>query len=474
MGKAAVSGFWPSLREREVALPPVTAVPTTLSEIPATTRAVEAIQASTPRLGVFAVDGVIVVAAAIAAGATATVAAAAAAAFVLVGWLTNLYAERSTVDAQGVSWYLRHLPYALLAVASALVLAGHRGTALLAPVAGAALALIVVRSMAWVLLASHRRRHEGLREALLVGAPDRTQAIARRIDAFPEAGLRVAARYSPANTNGERSRARALLRSGAIRHILIAADAHDEALLEECLAWSGSSPVDVHLALPVGARSGHVSGIGDLSVVSIRRARATRRLHWGKRLVDILGSAALILFLAPVFLLVSAAIYIYDGRPVIYRQRRVGLNNREFTIWKFRSMVGGADQLTDRYADANMASGLLFKLPDDPRVTPIGNLIRRLGVDELPQLFNVLMGDMSLVGPRPLPVDPDEFDAVASKRHRVRPGITGPWQVAGGHTVGYEDMIKLDLAYVDTWSIKRDLWLLLMTIPTVVVRRSAY
>jgi exopolysaccharide biosynthesis polyprenyl glycosylphosphotransferase len=337
-----------------------------------------------------------------------------------------------------------------------------------------AAALTLTRSMAWLLLARHRRRGQGLREALLVGAPERTQAIARRVDSFPEAGLRVAARYSPANTNGERSRARSLLHSGAISHILVAADAHDEALLEECLAWSGSHPVEVDLMLPVGAHSGHMPCIGDVGAVSIRRARATRRLQWGKRLIDIVGSAAMLLFLAPVLLLVSAAIYVYDGRPVIYRQRRVGLNNREFTIWKFRSMVVGADQLTDRYADANVASGLLFKLPDDPRVTPIGSLIRRLSLDELPQLFNVLMGDMSLVGPRPLPVDPDAFDDVASKRHRVRPGITGPWQVAGGHTVGYEDMIKLDLSYVDTWSIRRDLWLLMMTIPTVLVRRSAY
>jgi lipopolysaccharide/colanic/teichoic acid biosynthesis glycosyltransferase len=121
-----------------------------------------------------------------------------------------------------------------------------------------------------------------------------------------------------------------------------------------------------------------------------------------------------------------------------------------------------------------MANGLLFKLPDDPRVTPVGNLIRRFSIDELPQLVNVLVGDMSLVGPRPLPVDPDEFDAIAAKRHCVRPGITGPWQVGGGHALGYDDMIKLDLGYVDTWSLRHDLWLLLMTIPTVLVRRSAY
>jgi lipopolysaccharide/colanic/teichoic acid biosynthesis glycosyltransferase len=224
--------------------------------------------------------------------------------------------------------------------------------------------------------------------------------------------------------------------------------------------------------LPVGTQSGHAARIGDLAILALRRAHASR-LFWGKRLIDIAGSALLLLFLAPVLLLVSLAIFLYDGRPVIYRQKRVGLDNREFTIWKFRSMVVGADRLTDQYASANVANGLLFKMAGDPRVTPIGSLIRRLSLDELPQLINVLMGDMSLVGPRPLPVSPDDFDETAARRHAVKPGITGPWQVAGGHTVAYDDMIKLDLAYVDTWSLRKDLWYLAMTIPTVLVRRSA-
>ena len=137
-------------------------------------------------------------------------------------------------------------------------------------------------------------------------------------------------------------------------------------------------------------------------------------------------------------------------------------------------MFPGADQLTDHYAGSNVADGLLFKLPDDPLVTPVGNVLRRLSLDELPQLVNVLLGDMSLVGPRPLPVEPDEFDPLAQRRHWVRPGITGPWQVSGGHLLDYEDMIKLDLAYVDGWSLRRDLWLLVMTVPTVLVRRSPY
>jgi lipopolysaccharide/colanic/teichoic acid biosynthesis glycosyltransferase len=159
---------------------------------------------------------------------------------------------------------------------------------------------------------------------------------------------------------------------------------------------------------------------------------------------------------------------------VFYRQWRVGLDGRQFRIWKFRSMVPDADTHTEDLLHANVANGLLFKVPDDPRVTPVGSLIRRLSIDELPQFFNVVTGDMSLVGPRPLPVDPDEFNGSARRRHNVRPGITGLWQVAGGHVVDYDDMIKLDLAYIDGWSLRQDIALLLMTVPAVLVRRSAY
>ncbi|MBV9410557.1 MAG: sugar transferase [Acidimicrobiia bacterium] len=471
MGKAAVSGFWPSVRRHDprasLVVAPVDA-PTKLSR---SARAIEDVHASAPRLGVFVLDGLIVLAACLLAGATAAAAVAAVAAFLAVGRLTNLYSDRS-LDAQGLSWYLRLLPYPLLAVATALVVAGHHGTSLLGPVLGVGLALTAVRAAAWFSVSARRRRREGLTGALLVGDPSRTHNIARRIKAFPEAGLQVAATFAPTNTNGERSRARGLLKSGAVSHILVAADAHDEALIAECLSWTDGRPVEVHLVLPVGVQPSHGSRIGDLSVLTLRRANASR-MFWGKRLIDILGSALLLLFLAPVLMLVSLAILLYDGRPVIYRQKRVGRDNREFTIWKFRSMVVGADKLNEQYASDNVANGLLFKLPGDPRVTPVGSMIRRLSLDELPQLVNVLKGDMSLVGPRPLPVDPEDFDEIASRRHRVKPGITGPWQVAGGHTVAYDDMIKLDLAYVDTWSVRKDLWYLAMTIPTVLVRRSS-
>src|SRR5205085_5498921 len=146
-------------------------------------------------------------------------------------------------------------------------------------------------------------------------------------------------------------------------------ESHDELLVQELVRWTNGHAVDIAIVLPVGAATSGMARIGDLGVVPVSRMGARRRTLWAKRSFDMLVSALLLLLLAPVLAVVSLAIYLYDRGPVIYRQRRVGLDNREFTIWKFRSMVPGADHLADHYASANMASGLLFKLPDDPRVT---------------------------------------------------------------------------------------------------------
>jgi exopolysaccharide biosynthesis polyprenyl glycosylphosphotransferase len=443
------------------------------TEGPRGVRVAEAYHGAAPDLAVFAVDAIAIgVASALAGGSR--VAMVAAAAFLFVGGLTRLYDRRTAVDAQGAAWFLRRLPLPLLAVCGALVIVGHSRSELLVQTAAVAIAVSVPRGLVWMGIARSRRRQHGLHAALAVGVASRTSELVRRLEAFPEAGLQVAATYAPATANGERARIRALLQSGAVTQILIAAESHDEALVQELVRWTGGHAVDIAIVLPVGARATGMARIGDLGVVTIARTGQRPRVLWAKRSFDVLASALLLLLLAPALAAVSLAIYLCDRGPVIYRQRRVGLDNREFTIWKFRSMVPGADHLTDHYASANMASGLLFKLPDDPRVTPVGELIRRLSIDELPQLVNVLKGDMSLVGPRPLPVEPEEFDPDAARRHSVRPGITGPWQVAGGHVLGYDDMIKLDLAYVDGWSLRRDLWYLAMTIPAVIVRRSMY
>jgi lipopolysaccharide/colanic/teichoic acid biosynthesis glycosyltransferase len=191
---------------------------------------------------------------------------------------------------------------------------------------------------------------------------------------------------------------------------------------------------------------------------------------WQKRVFDVALASVMLLVLLPVLLVVALAVKLGDRGPVFYRQRRVGFGGETFEIVKFRSMTPGADRLMVDLRGRNVSDGLLFKVVGDPRVTPVGRIIRRLSLDELPQLWNVLWGDMSLVGPRPLAVEPDSFSTLEHHRHLVRPGITGWWQIAGGNRLGYSQMISMDLRYVREWSIGLDIRLLARTIPALLDR----
>jgi exopolysaccharide biosynthesis polyprenyl glycosylphosphotransferase len=194
-----------------------------------------------------------------------------------------------------------------------------------------------------------------------------------------------------------------------------------------------------------------------------------------KRALDLLITVPLIVLLLPAGLLIAAAIVVDSGFPVFYRQTRLGRENRPFTILKFRSMRVGADSERQRLRERNEASGPLFKIRRDPRVTRVGAFLRKWSLDELPQLLNVLAGRMSLVGPRPpLPEEVEQYSEKQLKRLRALPGITGVWQVSGRSELGFEDMVKLDLYYVDNWSIWMDLSIMLLTLPAVLSSRGAY
>ncbi|MFS8586754.1 MAG: sugar transferase, partial [Acidimicrobiia bacterium] len=185
--------------------------------------------------------------------------------------------------------------------------------------------------------------------------------------------------------------------------------------------------------------------------------------------IDRVGAALLLVLLAPVFAVVAVAVKLSSPGPVLYRQERVGQYGRTFEFLKFRTMVTEADAQLAQLAAANESDGLLFKIREDPRVTRVGRFLRRTSLDELPQLWNVLRGDMSLVGPRPLPVDAEEFEGDARRRLRVRPGITGLWQVSGRSELGWEETVALDMYYVDHWSLAMDLAILART-PLAVLR----
>jgi len=194
-----------------------------------------------------------------------------------------------------------------------------------------------------------------------------------------------------------------------------------------------------------------------------------------KRLIDFVGASALLVFLLPVFAIVAIAVKLDSDGPVFFGQWRAGRDLRPFRIWKFRSMRTGAEAERDALVDARGDVQPLFKLADDPRVTRVGRSLRRWSLDELPQLWNVVRGDMSLVGPRP-PL-PDEVRADGLRqalRLRVRPGVTGPWQVGGRSDLPYREGIARDLAYVRDWSIAGDLGILVRTPWAVLTRRGAW
>jgi exopolysaccharide biosynthesis polyprenyl glycosylphosphotransferase len=189
-----------------------------------------------------------------------------------------------------------------------------------------------------------------------------------------------------------------------------------------------------------------------------------------KRSLDILFSLVFLILFSPVFLAAAVAIFFTSEGPIFYLQERVGLNKRRFRMYKFRTMLPNAEKMMDQLERLNEASGPVFKIKNDPRITRVGKILRRTSVDELPQLLNVLRGDMSLVGPRPLPVRDYEGFSEDWQRRRfsVRPGITCLWQIAGRNSIPFEQWMRLDLQYVDEWSLWLDLKILARTIPAVL------
>jgi exopolysaccharide biosynthesis polyprenyl glycosylphosphotransferase len=194
-----------------------------------------------------------------------------------------------------------------------------------------------------------------------------------------------------------------------------------------------------------------------------------------KRVFDLLVATVVVVVGLPLWLLIAAAIKLDSRGPVFYRDRRVGLGEREFEMIKFRTMLSGADRLQDKLETRNEASGPLFKIRDDPRVTRVGALLRRFSLDEVPQVLNVLRGEMSLVGPRPLPIrDYEKLQPWHRKRYNVLPGITGLWQISGRSELTFDDLVRLDFYYLENWSIWMDITILLKTIPAVFGQRGAY
>lgn len=195
----------------------------------------------------------------------------------------------------------------------------------------------------------------------------------------------------------------------------------------------------------------------------------------GKRWIDLLASGAALLLLSPLFLALALAIKLEDGGPVLYCSRRVGLGGRLFRFYKFRSMIVGADSSRDALRHLNEVDGPVFKIAADPRITRVGRFLRRTSLDELPQIWNVLIGDMTLVGPRPpIPDEVLQYEPWQRRRLSVRPGLTCLWQISGRSRIGFDEWMRLDMEYIDHYGLALDMKILLRTLPAVVSGEGAY
>ena len=220
----------------------------------------------------------------------------------------------------------------------------------------------------------------------------------------------------------------------------------------------------------------YVDNLHGVPVVTIQSGPQDGWQLIAKRLIDLLASTLLLITLAPLLIVVVLLIKWDSPGPVFFGQERVGFNKRRFRMLKFRTMVDGSDQQQRALEHLNEAQGPVFKIKNDPRVTRVGAFLRRFSIDELPQLVNVLRGEMSLVGPRPLPVrDVERIDVQWHKRRfSIKPGITCLWQVNGRSDIAFNDWVRMDLDYIDKWSLGLDLLILVKTIPAVFKGPGAY
>ena len=325
------------------------------------------------------------------------------------------------------------------------------------------------------------------RRALLVGSPNLVASIAeslQRSESRQGVPYRVVDRQqltpgvSDEGAGGAAADLRAALDPNAVDEVILAGWSGEDASVVELLDVCRRRGIPVRLAPTTAELLSHsvqaVPAPG-LPLFELRPPVLGGAAFFAKRVFDLVVGSLILIVVSPVLAVAAIAIRLEDRGPVIHRSRRVGVEEHEFTCFKLRTMRPGAEAEQEALESANEADGAIFKIREDPRVTRVGRLLRRLSIDELPQLWNVLRGEMSLVGPRPLPLrDYERLDDLHKKRYLVLPGLTGLWQVSGRSALSFDELVRLDFYYIETWSIWLDLTIMARTIPVVLGRRGAY
>ena len=337
-----------------------------------------------------------------------------------------------------------------------------------------------------------RSRPSYVQNALIVGAGEVGQSIARKLLKHPEYAINVVGFVdsAPKERRDDLGETQLLGPLDQVRDIVVACDVErvivafsnesDDEMLEVARSLKDLDvQVDIvpRLFEIIGPRL-RINSIEGVSIVSMPPLRLSRSSRLLKRSFDLIVASAALIVLSPFLLVIALMVKLDSSGPLVFTQLRMGARDRTFRIYKFRTMMHGADSQKAALVSLNKhASGdaRMFKIPGDPRVTRVGRFLRRYSLDELPQLFNVLRGEMSLVGPRPLVLDEDEFvESWARQRLALRPGMTGYWQILGRTDIPFSEMVKLDYLYVTNWTLGGDLKVVARTIPAILRSQDAY
>lgn len=346
-------------------------------------------------------------------------------------------------------------------------------------------ARLLIRSLSWFV----RSKGYNFRNVIIVGTDDHARDIAARIAKYQKWGLRLIGFVSLEEQGPERvidghqvigqvSELEELIHHTVVDEAIFVVPVGKLEGLEDSLLLLEEHGVVVRMASTIFPHMIAKIRLEELETVPLLTFATvpTDSVELAvKRVFDVLLSSTLLMLTSPVMLVAALAIKLTSPGPALFKQKRCGLNGRLFTLYKFRSMFADAESHKNELLTSNEMDGPVFKIKDDPRITPVGRFIRRMSIDELPQLWNVLKGDMSIVGPRPpLPEEVGKYERWQRRRLSMRPGITCLWQISGrSRIVDFNEWVKLDLQYIDTWSLALDLKIFLKTIPVVLLQKGA-
>jgi exopolysaccharide biosynthesis polyprenyl glycosylphosphotransferase len=345
---------------------------------------------------------------------------------------------------------------------------------------------VLTRTVLRFVLGAVRRRGRNLRNLVIVGCGPRGAKLGAEIWKRPELGYlllgyiddfpppRSPLHGGPEKLLGGLDEVESILSSSEVDEVMICLPVRSQyETIARIISFASIRGLTVRMPanlFELKLVTAHVEQLDQIPIISLATSGPSAWDLFGKRAMDVALAGIGLLLLAPVMALAAAAVALESPGPIFFRQERIGLGRRKFRVWKFRTMVQDAEARVAALEKLNEVDGAAFKMRDDPRVTRVGRILRKLSLDELPQLVNVLSGDMSLVGPRPLPIRDVERIAEPwqQRRFSMKPGLTCLWQVNGRHEITFDHWMELDLQYIDRWSPGLDLEIMLKTLPAVL------